>query len=293
MRRTLVGIVVALALLFGAQRVRDAAALQRALWPDLAAAPYAPSPAAAPFVTAGYRELAADLLWIRAKVYFAEMDDTAEGLRGLIDAIVTLDPQLYKAYEFGARAIQWVDGGHTIDDILWSTELLRRGIAEFPEAWKLPYLLGQILVFDLGEMKDERASAWRAEGLAVLDRAIRMKGAPRNLARAIASLRTEMGQLERAVRDLEELIASTDDDRVRRQLIEKLAELQDESADQIADEMEAARAEVHERWKAALPEADLEMYLLLGDPPAPYIDLGELAQGGALTGADDAYDLAD
>src|SRR5690348_2668462 len=67
--------------------------------------PFAPSPGAAPYVSLGYREMAADLLWIRLTGYFGGDRNTATGIGGLVDAITALDPQFHRVYEWGARAM--------------------------------------------------------------------------------------------------------------------------------------------------------------------------------------------
>jgi hypothetical protein len=286
---------VGVLLLAGAQVARVAVVKrQRDRWPKVVDTPYAPSPGSAPFVTLGYRETAADLFYIRAKVYFGGDTDTADGFRGLIDAIVTLDPTYYKAYELGARGIQYVDGGYTQDDLVWSTRVLEAGMRQFPDRWRLPFLAGQIYLLDLSEQPeveidatDEQIAQWRSRGLELLDRAIRAPGAPRDLATLVASVRTELGQLDRAARDLQELIQTTNDPKTRERLIAKLAAIQDESADRVRAEMDWEKDRFDRRWRASLPEAPAEMYLRLGDPPKPYIDLGDLA-ADPLVGADDS-----
>lgn len=50
--------------------------------------------------------------------------------------------------------------------------------------------------------------------------------------------------------------------------------------------MDQEKDRFERRWQAALPEAPAEMYLLLGDAPKPYIDLGDLA-ADPLVGADE------
>src|SRR5262245_846282 len=67
--------------------------------------PFAPSPAAAPFVAVGYRELTADLLLARVVPYFGGTDATPEGVAGLCEAIVAVDPQFRQVYEWCARAM--------------------------------------------------------------------------------------------------------------------------------------------------------------------------------------------
>lgn len=284
---TAAGLAVGVALLVGAQLVRREVEAARARWPETVDTPYAPSPAATPYVALGYTELAADLFWIRTRIYVGSPDDTADGVRGLVEAVVAADPSMVRAYELGATWIQWVDGGHTVEDLVWSVDLLERAMTRFPDRWQLPYQAGQIYVLDLLEHEDDpRHAAWRERGLELLEHAIRTPGAPQDLATRIAHERTQMGQLDRAARDLEELILTTHDAATRQKLVDKLAELRDESAEALADEAEAAIAALRRAHRAALPETPVEMYLLLGDPPTPYIDFAELAVERELVGVE-------
>ena len=284
------GIVLAFGLIAAAQVVRGAATRERETWPKTVEVPYAPSPAAAPYVSLGYRELAADLLWIRTRTYFGGEDDTAAGFRGLVDAVIALDPTFDRPYELAARAIGFVDGGATTDDQLWAIRVLERGMERFPDDWQLPHLAGEIYLVELETDDPAQRAAWDEQGALLLERAIRMPGAPRRLATLVASVRTQLGQQERAARDLRELIANTDDEAQRRRLAEKLAALEGANAERIADEARWERERATARWMAAAPEVPESFYLLLGDPPKPYIDFGDLAVDRALVGTEELYE---
>jgi len=288
--RTAAAAAAALALLAAAQWVRGAAAGERARWPKTVDAPYAPSPGAAPYVSLGYRELAADLMWIRARTYFGGDEDTAAGFRGVIDALIALDPGFERAYEFAARAIGFVDGGATTDDHLWAAHVLEDGMPRFPDSWKLPHLAGEIYLVELETDDPAQRAAWDEQGALLLEHAIRMPGAPRRLGTFVAHIRTQLGQQERAIRDLRELIATTDDDAQRRALIDKLAALEGSNADRIADEMLWERERFQRAWTAAAPEVPETFYVLLGDPPKPYIDFGDLAVDRPLVGTEELYE---
>ena len=71
-------VVLALAALGGARVARQAA--EHAAPRLLADEPYAPAPDTAPLVALGYRELFADLLFLRLKGYFGGRENTANGV---------------------------------------------------------------------------------------------------------------------------------------------------------------------------------------------------------------------
>ncbi len=279
-REVIAGVLGGLLLLASAQAVRRAVAAQRDAWPKVVEVPYAPSPGSAPFVTLGYRELATDLLWVRVVGYFGGEDDTAEGIRGIVDAMIALDPMYARSFEWGARAVEWAEGGATQADRLWAVSILERGLDLHPTRWRIPYLAGQIYILDLETDDPAQRSAWQARGVELIDRAVRMPGAMQGGATLAAHVRSQLGQHERAVRDLEQLIASSSDAKARGKLISKLAALRNENAQVLAEEYDFYRRQFIEARLHALPQADDAMYILLGDPPRPYIDLGELAAGG-------------
>lgn len=265
------------ALMVGAQGVRRVAASQRARWPKTVETPYAPSPAAAPMVALGYRELAADLLWVRALGYFGGDDDTAEGVEGLVDAIVALDPQFWRVYEWGGRAVDWVDGGTTQADRLWAVALLEHGTLCCPDHWRIPFVAGQIYIADLETDDPHQRAAWDLRGAELLERAVRMPGAPRGAATLAAYVRTKLGQQERAVRDLKELILTTTDAAARQKLVEKLAAIEQADAADIEAELAAARERFDRDKARELPMVPDSLFVILGDNPPPYIDLAALA----------------
>src|SRR5215831_3605760 len=103
MRLAATSAVLAVVALGGARGARVAAEAQAPA--VLADEPYAPAPDTAPLVTLGYRELFADLLFLRLKGYFGGSESTADGIAGLSEAILALDPRFHRFYEWGARAI--------------------------------------------------------------------------------------------------------------------------------------------------------------------------------------------
>ena len=140
------GLVAALAI--GGARVAREAAEDAA--PDVIAdEPYAPAPDTAPLVTLGYRELFADLLFLRLKGYFGGSENTANGIAALVEAIVALDPQYHRIYEWGARAITLASRGVDNAAYLRAIAVLEAGGQAFPSDWKLPYLAGEIYSQDL------------------------------------------------------------------------------------------------------------------------------------------------
>lgn len=270
--------VVVLMALGGARVARMAA--EREVPAVLADEPYAPAPRTAALVTLGYRELAADLLYLRLRGYFGGSESTARGIAALVEAIVALDPQHHRIYEWGARAITLASRGVDNAAYLRAVAVLEAGARQFPDDWKLPYLAGQIYTQDLQTKDPAQRRAWDERGTLLTESAIRKPNAPADAATWAATMRTRLGQHQRAVDGLREMLLVTDDAAARARLLAKLAELEHDSANELATELLEARRRFEAAWRSTRPAVPASMYLLLGPPLSPGFDLGQLATGG-------------
>ena len=270
--------VVAAVALGGARLARVAA--EREAPRLLADEPYAPAPDSAPMVALGYRELGADLLFLRLKGYFGGSESTANGIAGLVEAMVALDPQYHQLYEWGARAITLASRGLDNAAYLRALAVLDTGSRAFPDDYKLPLLAGEIYTQDLQTTDPAQRRAWDERGTLLTESAIRKPNAPIEAATWAATMRTRLGQRQRAVDGLREMLLVTDDDSARARLLGKLADLEHDAANELASELLEARHRFEAAWRAARPAVPPSMYLLLGAPLPPAFDLTDLATGG-------------
>jgi hypothetical protein len=274
----LLAAAVVLAALGGARVARVAAEAEA---PQvLSDEPYAPAADTAPLVTLGYRELAADLLFLRLKGYFGGNESTANGVASLVEAIVALDPQFHRIYEWGARAITLASRGIDNATLLRALAVLDAGARQFPDDWKLPYLAGEIYTQDLRTTDPAQRRAWDERGTLLTESAIRKPNAPIEAATWAATMRTRLGQHQRAVDGLREMLLTTSDEAARARLLAKLADLEHDAASELAAELQEARHRFEVAWHAARPAVPASMYLLLGPPLSPRFDLADLATGG-------------
>jgi hypothetical protein len=242
--------------------------------------PFAPSPAAAPFVSVGYRELAADLMLARVMPYLGGPENTAEGVAGLCEAIVASDPRYRMVYEWCARAMTLARRGVDQRIHLRAIALLERGVREFPDDWRIPYTAGQMYLLDLQSEDPAERNAWNDRGARLIEAAIRKPNAPAEAATTAAVLRTRLGQHQRAIDGLREMLLITGDAAARKRILDKLAELSNANADELAIELLDARRRFEAAWKRDRPAVPPTMYLLIGPRPAPGFDPGDLATGG-------------
>ncbi|HET7504493.1 MAG TPA: hypothetical protein VFK02_25905 [Kofleriaceae bacterium] len=273
------GSVLVAVLALGAARVAREAAEAEA--PRVIAdEPYAPAPDTAPLVALGYRELAADLLFLRLKGYFGGPQNTANGVAALVEAIVALDPQYRRIYEWGARAITLASRGVDNRAYLRAIAVLDAGARWFPDDWKLPYLAGEIYTQDLQTKDPAERRAWDERGTLLTESAIRKPNAPADAATWAATMRTRLGQHQRAVDGLREMLLVTSDATARARLLAKLADLESGSANELAAELLEERRRFEAAWLAERPAVPASMYVLLGPPLVPAFDLASLATGG-------------
>lgn len=242
--------------------------------------PFVPSPEAAPFVSLGYREAAADLLYVRMIGYFIGEDSTGHGVADLADAIVTLDPALHGVYDHAANAMTLAKHGVDQSVIMRAVRLVERGTKQFPGDWKLLYLAGQMYTQDLRTDDPAQRRAWDERGTLLVESAIRKPGAPSGAATWAAMMRTRLGQHQRAAAGLRELLLVTDDHKTRERLLAALAQLEERDAEQIAAEVLLQRHAFERRWKAERPAVNATMYILLGPRTLPGFGMTDLATGG-------------
>ena len=76
------------------------------------------------------------------------------------------------------------------------------------------------------------------------------------------------------------MLLVTEDDHARERLLAKLADLEHDTANEVASELLEARHRFEAAWHAARPAVPASMYLLVGRPLAPSFDLADLATGG-------------
>jgi hypothetical protein len=242
--------------------------------------PYAPSPTAAPYLSLGYREAMADMIFVRLRGYFGDPAARVDSIASLCEAIVTLDARLHIAYEFCGNAMTFINFNSPNAIYLRAITLLERGAREYPKDWRIPMLAGQIYTQDLKTDDPAQRREWDEKGTLLVESAIRKPGAPAELGDWAAVMRTKYGQRERAVEGLREMILVTSDTKARKVLIERLAKLQKQDADEIASELYEARKDFTVEWQTERPMLSATWYILLGNRLRPGIDMGDLATGG-------------
>src|SRR5262249_54634451 len=141
----------------------------------------------------------------------------------LVRLINTLDPQFHKPYQWGAYATTFRRQIPTEAEYQSSVDVLRRGVEAFPKDWELSWLLGLRLYYDLKEGTADEVQRRKEEGATYIERAMHAPKAPQDLAVLASKMATELGQEERALRDVREMILNTDDPAAKAKLQRRYA----------------------------------------------------------------------
>ncbi len=230
---------------------------------------YLPPPNWLRVFSLGHEEALADLIWMRALVYYG--DELAN--RGDVahvfdygDAIVTLDPYLAAAYRWAGLGALYRTSTPTARDAERAVAFMLRGLRYFPEDANLLWEIGATLSYELPPLLDNRAAKAdaRARGLPYLQAAARRGGGPPWLALNNISELARLGRTEQAIRHLEETYATVRDEDTREQLARALARLRSEA---YAQAFAAAQADIDERRRRDAPYLSPTMYLLTAPWP--------------------------
>ncbi len=271
--RAFAGIAAAGFLLLGANALRSEAVAARVSWPKTDTMLFVPPVEVARFVP--YRELLADLLWCRLLVYYGSNwggEGDLSQVEDFLDNIIALDPRFKPVYEWGAFAVAYRTGTATQEEFRSSLRYLERAMKEFPDDYRYFWMAGARYYFDLWSKDPKVLRAYRERGAELIEAAMTKPNAPSSLAEDAASMRSKLGQYNRALDNLREMIATTSDDRARAKMLKRVR-LTDPG---LADELAAANAKLLGHWLENMPSVPLDFYILLGDPPPDVIDLRAL-----------------
>ncbi|MCU1278007.1 MAG: hypothetical protein JWM53_1553 [bacterium] len=271
---TAVGVLLLLAGLVVAQ---DAALGRRARFPAAEDVLYLPQPSALHGLALGHDELAADLVFIRGLVYFGtqlEQKGEYRWLENYLDTITKLDPRWKTPFRWAGTATMYNGRPITNAAVMMSTHFLERGVQQFPDDWELPFMLGTNYLFELKSDDPKQRDEWRRIGGEWIRHAAIVGGAPPWVPLLAATIMREEGREEAAVRHLEEVYVTTQDDKTREQVRNLLVGLH-AKIDLAREERERKAFET--AWKSTLPYAPADLFVAVGAPRPPRMDVQALS----------------
>lgn len=187
---------------------------------------FLPDPRSLKVAVMGFDGLAADVLWVRTVLAFADAFEdpdpsSARWLRVMVDTVSTLDPGWRTSYLYGGGMLR------AVNDIEGSDLVYRRGAENLPEDPFFPFSLAMNAY--LYHHDAETAARYLTEAAA-------LPKAPSWYRAAAAGFLDRRGQRKAALRYLEEQLEGEEDPELKAALEEKYAEvLHDELASRLED----------------------------------------------------------
>ncbi|MDX8392349.1 MAG: hypothetical protein R8K53_07270 [Mariprofundaceae bacterium] len=155
----------------------------------------------------GYRNMWADVLWIRAISWFGGHQANADYtyLSKLLNAIVHLNPRAEHAYYMAGAILPW-----NTNSTRFSRPLLEKAMRNLPNAWRWPYTRG----FNAYWFDHDTIEAAR-----LLKKAAFLPAAPPLVMRLALRMQASAGQLDTALMFLQQMMREKQDAHIHNQLL--------------------------------------------------------------------------
>jgi hypothetical protein len=218
----------------------------------------------------GYRSALADLVWMKALVYYGEELGHRGDVKNLYrygDSVLALDPQFKRVYRWIASCALYRTGEITARDARAAIRYLEVAARLFPDDGELAWDLGANYTYELVPLLEDPAERKLAlqKGLEYLEAAALRRAGPAWLVLQTAGELQQLGRVEQAIRHLEDVYATASDAGVRARIEQQLSALRSEAYTQAmrrtSEELDAAR-------KRDFPYLDTTLYMLVGPRPA-------------------------
>jgi len=162
----------------------------------------------------GYRQMAADLIWLKAVQHFGERKQTTEGYLWAyhaVDVLTDLDPKFAFAYQASGIVLGvWANLPRE------SIALLTKGMRHNPDVWQLPFYVGYDYFYELHDP---------VQAAKYLRIASELPGAPAYLPKLAARMTVEAGDPDAALEFLQRLYQQLQDERLRESLVQRMKEV--------------------------------------------------------------------
>jgi len=208
----------------------------------------------------GYHALAADLLFIRANLYYGKhllSDEQLPWLDSFVDNLLELDPDFKGAYLWSATTTVYRERTNTYandEHVRRANQILARGMTRFPEDHRFPLRIGFNLYYELGDT--QKATPY-------FERASSLPDAPAWLREKLIDLYTKEGRRELAGRVLNQIISESDDPTLAEALRSRMDVL---LSRRDRERLEAAHEQLMAEWRDAYDFLPLDLYLVIREP---------------------------
>ena len=239
---------------------------------------YLPPPAWLKVMSLGHREALADLIWMRALIYFGDEFANAGTVRHVFRygrSLIGLDPDFRRAYKWVGLAGLYTPKGSSTEFMEQAIEVLKEGADRFRDDGDLAWDAGASIAYDLvphlGE-DDPRREALQLQANEYMMTAARLGAAPDWLVLTNASQLRKLGQADRALRHLEEMYATVRDPNIKQQIGIQLQVMRNQA---YAEAFQDVNREFDARHQAELPYLPESLYFFIADPITASADASE------------------
>lgn len=230
---------------------------------------YLPPPQWLEVMSLGHRRALADLIWLRALIYFGDEFANKGAVRHVFnygDSMLALDPDFKRVYRWVGMAGVYTPTGSSTEFMERAIDVLRRGAERFPNDGDLAWDAGATITYDLLPHlpKDDPArEQLKAEGNEYMMAAARLGAGPDWLVMTNATSLRKLGQTDRELRHLEEMYAMVRDPDVKAQIEIRLTQLRDQA---YAEAFRSANEEFEKRREEDFPYMPSTLYFFVADP---------------------------
>lgn len=226
----------------------------------------------------GYRRALADLIWLRALIYFGDEFANRGAVKHVFnygEAMLALDPDFRSAYRWVGVAGVYTPNGSPPEFIERAVDVLRRGAERFPNDGDMAWDAGATITYELLPnlpKDDPNREQLEAEGNDYMMAAARLGAGPAWLVLTNATSLRKLGEKDRELRHLEEVYPLIRDPNVKAQIEIRLSQLRDQA---YAEAFRSANREFEERRLKEFPYLPPTLYFFVADPIKATAGLGD------------------
>jgi tetratricopeptide (TPR) repeat protein len=230
---------------------------------------YLPPPHWLQVMSLGYQRALADLIWLRALIYFGDEFENKGAVKHVFnygESMLALDPDFRRVYRWVGVAGVYTPTGSPPEFIEQAIDVLRRGVERFPDDGQLAWDAGATIVYELLPnlpKDDPERERLRAEGNEHMMAAARLGAGPDWLVITNATALRKLGEKERELRHLEEMYTLVRNPGVKAEIEARLSQLRDEA---YAEAFRRANEEFEQRRKEEFPYIPPTLYFFVSDP---------------------------
>ncbi len=231
------------------------------------------------FMTLGYDQAAADLMWLRSIGYFARhfnSDRNYPWLEFLLDQVIALDPKFRRVYHWAGANVLYGQQ-FTNPNVLRSSRFYELALQHFPDDYEAAYRLGLNYYIEMKSNDPDELRGYKEKGLGYLELAANIQGAPANLRSLVASISRKLGKEQVALQYYIDQYIQTDDPGTRIFLKNRIEEIRRKTSE--TDDFTKEAMDFQARWQQRFPYLSPTLFTLIDSPEPKDCDWRQLIPG--------------